>query len=228
MNNESYLYVALIDVLAYRSRLQKDRDSGTLSFKDELQRAMTVLSEVNEADFPYQAISDTIIVSCARRDEFSSFLILLKKMYASFLNQSLLIRGGVAFSQHFKSSNVTYSHALALAYELESQKAIYPRIIIDPNIILMLDQLEIDRSYKLLIAERNGAHFVNVADKDNWSSLYEAALRTYEKDAGMIKGNEEAFQKHLWLQEFLLEHPCADKVATPYIPPTKYGEESTG
>ena len=131
MSSIPYVYVALLDVLAYRGRLQADRDSGTLSFKDDLQRAMTVLGDINEADFQYQAISDTIIITCPRREGFTDLLGLLKGVFVSFLKEGLLLRGGVAYSQHFKSSHVTYSHAIALAYELESRQAVYPRIVID-------------------------------------------------------------------------------------------------
>jgi hypothetical protein len=183
---------------------------------------MGVLNEVNEADFPYQAISDTITVCCTKRESFPDFMRLLKKMYSSFLCEGLLIRGGVAYSQHFKNSNVTYSHALALAYELESTKAIFPRIVIDPNIILMLEHLKIEESYKDLIAERNGIHFLDFVDHGNWGTLFEAAKRAYERDALSLRGNEAAFQKHLWVQQFLMEHPNAQEGASRYIPPTRF------
>ena len=59
----TYVYAALLDVLGYRQRLQQDLRGGTLSFKDSLQRAMQALADVNEADYSYQAISDTVILT---------------------------------------------------------------------------------------------------------------------------------------------------------------------
>lgn len=224
MPDPTYVYIALLDVLAYRIRLQADRNSGELAFKDDLIQAMTVFSSVNETDFPYQAISDTIIVTCPQRDHFPELLSLLKDVYASFLDHNLLVRGGVAYSQHFKSSHVTYSHALALAHELESKKAVFPRIVIDANIIAMLDQLKPDAPYKKLLAENNGIHFLNVADADNWERLYQSAMRIYRRDAAALRGDEAAFQKHVWLQNFLLQHPSRRTDASPYVDPIRYLE----
>ncbi len=217
MTDPTYVYVALLDVLAYRVRLSADRKSGKLSFKDDLIHAMEVFNQVNEADFQYQAISDTIIVSCAQRDRFTELLTLLKNVYVSFLEHNLLVRGGVAYSQHFKSSHVTYSHALALAYELESSKAVFPRIVIDKNIIEMLDQLELDADYRTMIAEQNGIHFINVADDSNWERLYQSAMQIYKRDALALREAEGPFQKHVWLQNFLLQHPSRADGAGPYV-----------
>jgi hypothetical protein len=80
MNEEAYVYVALLDVLGYRNRLEEDRSQRALTFRDDLQNAMAVFQNVNEADFQYQAISDTIIISCSRQEAFLEFLSILKEV----------------------------------------------------------------------------------------------------------------------------------------------------
>jgi len=98
----TYVYTAMLDVLGYRNRLQDDRNHGTLSFKYELQRALQVLAKINQADYDYQAISDTIIITCNKREEFIGFLLTIKSVVLSFLRENLFVRGGIAYSSILK------------------------------------------------------------------------------------------------------------------------------
>ena len=90
----TYVLAALLDVIGYRYRLERDRESGRLDFKDSLQKAMNVLSDVNEADYAYQAISDTIIITSVNVTDLPGLLGVLKRVQLSFLSEGLLIRGG--------------------------------------------------------------------------------------------------------------------------------------
>ena len=42
-----FAYIALIDVLAYRSRLEKDQKNGTHEFKDDLTQALLGCRDIN-------------------------------------------------------------------------------------------------------------------------------------------------------------------------------------
>ena len=133
----SYAYSALIDVLSYRYRLKQDIDSGVFTFKEDLERALSIFDSVNSAIFSVQAISDTIILTCNTHENFPEFLSILKEIFLAFLERGLYVRGGVAYSKHFHSGRLTYSHAVAKAYDIENMISIYPRIVVDDNIIEM-------------------------------------------------------------------------------------------
>ncbi|MFB1480964.1 hypothetical protein [Corallococcus sp. RDP092CA] len=216
----TYVHAALLDVLGYRHRLSQDRQSGSLDFKDALQRAMTVLSNFNEAEFSYQAISDTIIVTCARRDGFVELLKVLKKVVLGFLAEGLFVRGGVTYSPHFKSSHVTYSHALAVAHELESKTAIYPRVVIDHNILEMFKVANETKSITdaELICERNGVHFLNIIDPDNWAQAYKWAREMFAREKTFLLRKEQEFLKHSWFEEYLFNSPHRKPDVERYIP----------
>lgn len=206
-NDPTYVHAAVIDVLGYRQRLREDRESGTLTFKDELQRALQTLNNVNEAVYSYQAISDTVILTCSNRDELVDFLQVLKEIELAFLEEGLFIRGGVTYSQHFKSSNVTYSHAVARAYEIESKIALYPRIVIDHNTIQMFEGSEEFSGLveSELICVLNGVYFLNVLDKNNWNDVYRWARGLYEHDKDSLQRNEIEFLKHSWFENYLFD-----------------------
>jgi hypothetical protein len=225
-----YVYAALLDVLGYRDYLNEDRKNGTLLFKNHLQKAFACFSEVNSAIYQHEAISDTIIITCNRRDDFPNFLEVLKKVSLSFLKQNLFIRGGVAYSQHFKSSNITYSHAVSLAYELEAKKAKFPRIVIDHNILDMFDTPEDTKILSAilkseLICQQNGIYFLNILDKKNWKTVHTYAKKIYKSDSQNILSDEEKFSKHCWFENYLFSSKYVDHRVSRYIPPIEVSQK---
>ncbi len=214
-----HLYAALIDVLAYRFHLDEDRNSGTLAFQNQLSSALTVFDDVNDAVFRVQAISDTILVYCLDHTHFPEFLQLLRKVFVAFLKEGLFVRGGVAYSRHFQSGRLTYSHAIARAYELENYVASYPRIVLDPNIIEMYDVgngLPKINDCGLLCHE-NGVFFVDILTEKNWDEVYEYAKQIYADSVSAFRSNESAFAKHLRFEKYLLGSQHARKDAHRFV-----------
>lgn len=217
--NTTYTYTALLDVLSYRFRLEQDISTGEYSLKNDLEGALSIFDSVNADIFGVQAISDTIIMTCSKHENFEEFLEILKTVYIAFLKKGLYVRGGVAYSRHYQSGRLTYSHALAKAYEIESKIAIYPRIMIDKNIVAMYKGgANLPKIFgKGLLAQHNGGCFVNVLDKDNWCDIYENASAMYVKDRLSLVNNESAFAKHQWFENYLFASPYADVKKSKYI-----------
>lgn len=219
-DNLTYVYAAVVDVLGYSQRLTEDREKGTLDFKDELQRALQALGNVNEAVYSHQAISDTVILTCSNREGLIDFLQVLKEIKLAFLREGMFIRGGLAYSQHFKSNYVTYSYAITRAHEIESKTALYPRIVIDHNIIHMFEASgEIaELADSNLISVLNGAYFLNVLDETNWEDVYRWARKLYEHDREVLLRNEEEFAKHVWFENYIFASKYADRATERYMP----------
>jgi hypothetical protein len=214
-----YVYVAILDILGYRYHLQEDKRLGVLEFKDALQNSLQVLSRFNEADLNYQAISDTIIIICPNQDKFIDFLNAIKTTFLSFLCEGLFLRGGIAYSQHFKSTHITYSHSIARAHQLENSDAIYPRVIIDYNIIDMFKASEelsklIESNY---ICVHNGMYFLNILDASNWKNVFQWSRQLYLKDIPQIRRKEHEFIKHAWFENYLFSSEFKDNSFDRYI-----------
>ncbi|MCO6435712.1 MAG: hypothetical protein J5J06_01330 [Phycisphaerae bacterium] len=215
-----YVYAAILDVLGYRERLAHDRKRGVLEFKDVLQNSLQCLQDINDAEFAHQTISDTVILTCADRLRVVDFLTVLRDVQVSFLVNGAFLRGGVTFQQHFRSGAITYSHAYAGAHELEASLAIYPRIVVDHNIVDMFESSgnsDMLRGCHLL-CECNGVFFVNIVDEDNWQTLYEKAREMYRAESARIRQVEGVFAKHLWFQEYLMSSPHALPKSERYMP----------
>lgn len=203
-----YTFVALLDVLGYRSKIEADRQRASEDFKTKLEAALQVLSGLNETEISYQAISDTIIIASHPNAPFAHLLKTLKRVHLAFLQQGLFLRGGVAFAPHFKSGPITYSHALPVAYQLEQKQAVYPRIVIDSNIIQMFAEGEklsaeaSDVRDEKLICVENGVYFVNVAEGFA-GEYYELARSIYREEEQSLHGHEHELAKHRWLQNYV-------------------------
>jgi hypothetical protein len=217
-----YTFVALLDVLGYRNKIESDRQNASENFKDKLEAALAVLSGLNETEMSYQAISDTIIIASHPSAPFNELLRILMRVHLAFLQQGLFLRGGVAFAPHFKSGPITYSHALPIAYQIEQKQAIYPRIVIDSNIIKMFEeggklagesQIVCDER---LICVENGVYFVNVA-QGNGDEYYKLSREIYLQEESYLYGQEHELAKHRWLQNYI--GSVSGSVREPYMSP---------
>ena len=221
MNEPQYVYVALIDVLGYKKFLEKDRKSGSLEFKDKLTDALKIFNKLeDESVLQVQAISDTIIITCFKHDKLLIFFNALRSIFISFLKEGLFIRGAIAYSRHFTNNYLTYSHAIARAHELEKNSAIYPRIVIDQNIIEMYKAGSglPDIFSSGYICVENGVYFLQILTEKNWSEVYNLASEIYNQDKDQLYLDEAAFNKHLRFQTYVIDSEFNVDGKGAYIP----------
>ncbi len=218
---KTYSLVALLDVVGYRNHLKSDRSTGSETFKLKLESALAVLASINETELSYQAISDTVIIAANQSTSISDFLSTIAAVQRAFLRSGLLIRGGIAYEQHFKSGNLTYSHALAVAYELEQKQAIYPRAVIDKGVIDMLatgNKYSEDDILRLqndsMICVQNGIYFVNFV-AGHTDECFMTAKAIYEAESQDLEGKEIELAKHRWLQDYIIGESCGKHL--PYM-----------
>lgn len=102
----TYCYVALLDVLSYRVRLQSDVEQGTYAFKDDLEDALSVFNDINADTYSVQAISDTIIITCKNHSDFPDLLSLLQSVYVPFYNAGSLLEAGSHTPNIFKAAEL--------------------------------------------------------------------------------------------------------------------------
>ena len=104
------------------------------------------------------------------------------------LNQGILIRGGIAYGDIYFDKNRIYGPALNHAYELESKYAIYPRIVLSPDLI------KETKSNKLLKSESHTyeeelsyiAKLIKQGDEGLWFIDYIRAMEGELDDPAMF------------------------------------------
>lgn len=153
LDSECY-YCAFLDILGYKNKSDEFFD-GCFNLHGRYERALSssleLLNNVSEYGFidtsrlEVKFFSDSIIIThpkyTNKEDSFFNILFLCKVLSAHLSFEGLFIRGGISQGQHIEKTNKPYnfsflsSKALEKAYMLESTKAIYPRILIDDDII---------------------------------------------------------------------------------------------
>lgn len=147
-NNLEYKkrYVAFLDVLGFKNLVLKRSDK---QLKDYLDIVESSLEEIKEIDG--KSIIDSIVVSdsvvlvmkCdrARIDRFRHFCVAIGLIQSRLAVRGLWLRGAISMG------DISFCNRLKqiigkpyiTAYELEQTKAIYPRVILDTEIIEELD-----------------------------------------------------------------------------------------
>ncbi|HUW51454.1 MAG TPA: hypothetical protein VMV75_10625 [Sulfuricella sp.] len=202
----TYRYYAFIDLLGYKDLINQDIASGEHKLKEKLTNTFNLLNDVNEADISLKSISDSIFVSL-NNDAlgFEYFVNVLRKLQISFLNNGLLLRGGVTFDAHFENGKVTYSPALVNAYQLESQRAFFPRILIHEAVIEKLrneGNLESAVSQKLIVSHA-GSYQIHFLTPENWNLCYDLLRSLAKEQIHLIKRDPRIYAKHWYLYDYL-------------------------
>jgi len=203
---KNYRYYAFIDLLGYKDLISQDIKSGKHNLKEKLAATFNSLNDVNEADISLKSISDSIFVSLNNDTlGFEFFFGVLQKLQFNFLKNGLLLRGGVTFDAHFENGKVTYSPALVNAYQLESQSAFFPRILIHEAVIEKLrneGKLESAVSKKFIISHA-GSYQIHFLTPENWKECYGLLKNLAKEQALLIKQDPKIYAKHWYLYDYL-------------------------
>lgn len=140
--------VAFIDVLGSSEAIKNDADKSLQMMHDAYTEAVMLfqsLFEDNERVAPEVKIfSDNIVVSVSREGEsghgaFCAIAMISAMIQVQFLKHGLLTRGAIASGSYFVDDMMVWGIALVKAHTLESSIAVYPRIVVDPELIADLD-----------------------------------------------------------------------------------------
>ena len=175
--NYEYRIVAFIDILAF-SEMIKATDSDDPAKADEASAMLNKLQEVikflqseikksiSRHDLPSgtnaSMFSDSVVVSIPKAESRGVWRLfqLLKKLQVKLIANNILLRGGIVHGKLIHQEQLIIGPALVNAYEVESKSALYPRIVIDPNVLH-------------LYVRKNGQNISNLrlTDKDDGRTI---------------------------------------------------------
>jgi hypothetical protein len=131
-------YVVFFDVLGWRSKIQDaGEDPEELG---KLRRLLLQLTKVSGAtssisDMRYSSFSDNMVLSFSEAEHLAKVLYGIGIFQLGAAQVGFLIRGGLTLGQIVHDKDVVFGPALNRAYEIESTIAIYPRIVIDQDVV---------------------------------------------------------------------------------------------
>jgi hypothetical protein len=128
-------YCAFVDILGFRE-LIGDLGRGVLSVA-ELRDLLTIIhqpdglnTQLYPTDFRSQSISDGVAISAAvTLDGLSEILRALENLTLRLLEKGYFIRGGLVKGRLYHDEKAVFGDAFLQAYRLESEVALYPRVM---------------------------------------------------------------------------------------------------
>ncbi len=121
---------------------------------------------------------------------------------------NLLVRGGISCGNFFSDERMIWGNALVRAYNLESQIAIYPRIIVEPEIAKIMKSMTKSEKGKLLCEDFDGIYFVDpfgIKQKEIGLYLIKKFIDDNTIRLKNSQGNLKVYQKVNWLQQYFCE-----------------------
>lgn len=122
--------VLFLDVLGFKRLIDQGRE-------DLVEEALEVTSAKYQSNYEVAAFSDNMAVSVKFERGYELLELIHFSSYLAWLllYKGVLSRGGIAVGQLFHKGGIIYGPALIAAYQLESQAAIFPRIILEADAI---------------------------------------------------------------------------------------------
>lgn len=118
--------VLFLDILGFKRLIDQNRE-------DLVEEALSVTSAQYQSNYEISSFSDNMVVSMRFERGFELLELIHFASYLSWhlLHKGVLSRGGIAVGELHHDKGIVYGPALLTAYQLESQAAIYPRIVLD-------------------------------------------------------------------------------------------------
>jgi hypothetical protein len=125
----SQRFIVFLDILGFRNILEQSAKESPNTLFHDIVDSQWFHAATTSVDI--EIISDSIIIT-SKDDHPASFIrvaFAANSLRDSFLERGILLRGGIAFGNHFHAHGIRISPVLVEAYEAETKIAIFPRII---------------------------------------------------------------------------------------------------
>lgn len=205
----------------------------------------------NEDNFYFNIFSDNICISVLKtNDEFVNFRLLItlvrnmNHLQRNLMGQyNILIRGCITQGVLFCMNGFLYGSGLVKAYNLEDKIAVYPRIIIDKECIVMIEKYKTDYSYyiyeNMIEIDKDGYNFISYLRDSNYHHRIDPIFYDYlishknlleleytkQKDDRIIEKYIWCIQYHNRICDFYNRKECYINLVNGKISPSKYKVE---
>jgi hypothetical protein len=233
MNYEDRV-VCFLDILGFGGHIacsiQQDGSDANEKIR-ELSDVFANIREILEIDRPavrrdkeVTQFSDSIVISFPAYTESGVFFALQDILWVqiSLAQKGYLCRGGVTRGRLIHTPTVLFGPAMVEAYTLESKSALYPRVILDAEIINTgvaahaLHHLPIHEEQSilsLLKRDLDGMYYINYitgaqVELDDPELDYPGYLHQLRKliSEGILAKDPSVAIKYKWLREKLVDH----------------------
>lgn len=173
----------------------------------------------NETNDERCIFSDSVVISYDdKKDVGNAFNLLLEVSAIQFelMLMGYATRGGITFGGLYHKNNVVFGPAMNYAYFLESEKAVFPRIIVSSEFLEYAKENESPQNskkeeikfiYSLLKKDSDGYYFVDYLSEYGFADSYEEnvyCLKIIKEFIlqGLKKTDDRVKAKYIWLKNY--------------------------
>jgi hypothetical protein len=130
-------FIAYLDILGYEEIVQMEEKNNSNAFLNIVKECVNNseyfvnnLSEINKnAEIQMKIFTDNFFY-CTKKD-YLALLNIISMLQVIFIKKNIFIRGALHYGKLYIDENFIYGKGVIDAYKIESEIAIFPRIIID-------------------------------------------------------------------------------------------------
>ncbi|TAE14412.1 MAG: hypothetical protein EAZ47_08440 [Bacteroidetes bacterium] len=152
--------------------------------------------------------SDSVAISMktGSNEDFGLLLDRLRILQAQLLMGEVVLRGGISIGAMVHTSKAMFGPAFLKAYDLESKKAKYPRIILDDDILKELgNEPNLSSFQQIIFKDFDGTYYIDyientddLYDDENSHNYFNESLDKVIEE-NLINPNTATLEKYLWL-----------------------------
>jgi hypothetical protein len=219
--------VTFCDFLGY-SRIILNNKGNQSALNSELDKLTSAIDEaekfIKENSFKYKFFTDNLVLSTQIRAHdkgegpLGNILGALAMYQLVIASHGYFVRGGIEAGYNFMDERIVFGDALITAHYLESQKAIYPRILVGPELNSLIDEHKkwygnrtqsmphndvLDfASKELFIDYLNGALSYCEDDTNAIHPLVKSHKKHIESNIKKFSNDPDVFPKYEWLRDY--------------------------
>lgn len=222
MNNKKYAsseyVVAFVDVLGTHQKILNEEECSLNIVHHSYDEAIRYMGICFDKDSlvnrrpSVRIFSDNILIYCPIIDNdvkiaFVDVLILVAMIQTEFVNNGYLVRGGIVRGTFFADDIMVWGKALLEAYNLESNVAVFPRVIIHSDFENLIN---IDKFQQLIQKYIDGYMYVDYMssvfglNENQRYSVLNTALRIVNDEIQRHCSNQRILDKLNWHKKYLL------------------------
>lgn len=215
LKTENYI-VAFIDVLGAKQLISQDMDGSLNTIHEAYDKSLELYKELFErrVHFDFTIFSDNIVVARKVNNEkvftaaFHAVHMMAAIIQGHFLFRNILTRGGIAYGKYFADDTMVWGDALVKAHLLEESIAIYPRVVIDPELVWKLNIFPKgpEKSQYWLKQDQDGILYVDYLKKKfikNYDFILLQELARYDDRIADAKDDTKVIQKIIWHTNYI-------------------------
>lgn len=223
-------FCAYIDILGFSEKIVKNDLGFFTTYLNTLDKELKYIEDNHDLSgkeefksFELKIFTDNFVFGHPWYDQFGeselgNIFDVLSHIQLTFIKSNIFVRGAVSMSDLYMDENIVLGPAIIESYKLESEKAIYPRIILSNEVVEIVKQ-HIDyyadhssspQSKEYLI-DIDGYYFINYLSilfyDNNYPERTVISELTQHKNIvinnlNLFKDNFKLFDKYSWTAKY--------------------------